>query len=259
MTAAYPERVRLDGRGMVVLGAGQGIGEQVAHALSEAGARVLCVDRDDALARSVAEAVGGEPWTADITNRAGMTSVFDHAEALFGDQFSGLVDVVGVALVKPFAEIDDATYEQQLDLVLRHGFLAMQIGGARLAARGGGAMTFIGSISGTRSFAGQAVYGAAKAALHHLVRCAAHEFGPSGVRVNAVSPSYVRTPRLNARLPADTWERIGQAIPLRRVGEPSDVAATTLFLQSDLAAYVTGNVLDLDGGVNAVAALPPPF
>jgi NAD(P)-dependent dehydrogenase (short-subunit alcohol dehydrogenase family) len=136
--------------------------------------------------------------------------------------------------------------------------LALQVGGAALKRLGGGAMTFVGSISGLRSVPGQAIYGAAKAALHHLVRCAAHEFGPAGIRVNAVAPSFVRTPRLEARLDEAFWQRLETTIPMRRVGQPADVAAAVLFLQSGLARYVTANVLTLDGGTSAVAALIPP-
>jgi NAD(P)-dependent dehydrogenase (short-subunit alcohol dehydrogenase family) len=117
-------------------------------------------------------------------------------------------------------------------------------------------MVFVGSISGMVSVANQAAYGTAKAALHHLVRCAAHELGPQSVRVNAVAPGFVRTPRLLARLDEEFWDRVANVNPLRRVAIPADVASAILFLASDLASYVTGNVLTLDGGTNFLAALP---
>jgi NAD(P)-dependent dehydrogenase (short-subunit alcohol dehydrogenase family) len=243
---------------MVVLGAGQGIGKEVCYALAQAGARLLCVDRDEDLARQVAHDTHGVAFVADVTQRHDMERIIAAAEGTFGKQFRGLVDIVGVAHIGPLDTIDDAAWDGQMDIVLRHAFLALQVGGAALKRLGGGAMTFVGSISGLRSVPGQAIYGAAKAALHHLVRCVAHEFGAAGIRVNAVAPSFVRTPRLEARLDEAFWTRLEKTIPMRRVGQPSDVAAAVLFLQSELARYVTANVLTLDGGASAVAALIPP-
>ena len=243
---------------MVVLGAGQGIGKEVCHALAQGGARLLCVDRDEDLALQVARDVSGVAFVADVTQRHDMERIIAAAEGTFGKQFRGLVDIVGVAHIGPLDTIDDAAWDGQMDIVLRHAFLALQVGGAALKRLGGGAMTFVGSISGVRSVPGQAIYGAAKAALHHLVRCAAHEFGPAGIRVNAVAPSFVRTPRLEARLDEAFWTRLEKTIPMRTVGQPSDVAAAVLFLQSALARYVTANVLTLDGGTSTVAALIPP-
>ena len=257
-TLNYPDLIRLNDQGMVVLGAGQGIGKEVCHALAQAGARLLCVDRDEDLARQVAHDTQGVAFVADVTQRHDMERIIAAAEGTFGKQFRGLVDIVGVAHIGPLDTIDDAAWDGQMDIVLRHAFLALQVGGTALKRLGGGAMTFVGSISGLRSVPGQAIYGAAKAALHHLVRCAAHEFGPVGIRVNAVAPSFVRTPRLEARLDEAFWTRLEKTIPMRRVGQPSDVAAAVLFLQSELARYVTANVLTLDGGTSAVAALIPP-
>jgi NAD(P)-dependent dehydrogenase (short-subunit alcohol dehydrogenase family) len=252
----YSRLIQLGGRGYVVLGAGDGIGRQSVHALSACGARVLCVDRDDALAQAVAREVNGIPVAADVTVRADMERVVATANQDFGDQFAGMVDIVGIATTAPLADIDDVAWARQFDLVLRHAYLAVQIGGQALARRGGGSLTFVGSISGHVSVANQAAYGTAKAALHHLVRCAAHELGPSGVRVNAVAPGFVRTPRLIKALGADFWQTVSRANPMRRVAIPADVAAAILFLASDLAAYVTANVLTLDGGTSSIAALP---
>src|SRR4051812_33602630 len=98
----YLSLLRLDGRGFVVLGAGQGIGEAAAHALAQAGARVLCVDSDEQLARNVAEAVRGVPCAADVTSRADMQRVFDTAKREFG-RVHGVVDIIGVAGIKPLS------------------------------------------------------------------------------------------------------------------------------------------------------------
>jgi NAD(P)-dependent dehydrogenase (short-subunit alcohol dehydrogenase family) len=248
--------LRLDGRGFVVLGAGDGMGRQAAHALAQCGAKVLCVDRDGRLAESIAKETGGCAEAADVTLRADMERVFSVAQRQYGQEFAGVIDIVGMATTAPLAELDDAAWTQQFDIVLRHAYLTIQLAGRALAARGGGSLTFVGSISGEVSVANQAAYGSAKAALHHLVRCAAHELGPANVRVNAVAPGFVRTPRLLKALSAEFWDGVASANPLRRVAIPADIAAALLFLSSDLARYVTANVLTLDGGVSAIAALP---
>jgi NAD(P)-dependent dehydrogenase (short-subunit alcohol dehydrogenase family) len=255
-TPDYLADLKLDGRGFVVLGAGPGIGEQTCHALAQAGAKLLCVDIDRAAAESTAKAVGGIPFQADVTRRAAMQGVFDEATARFGTGLSGLVDVVGIAHIKPLTAFDDEAIDRQFDLVLRHALVAMQIGGPLLAANGGGSMTFIGSISGLATMNNHSMYGTAKAALHQLVKYAAQEFGPGGVRVNAIAPGYTRTPRLlESRSPA-MWKLIDESNPLRRAGNASDVARAALFLSSDLARYVTGNVLVLDGGVSNATSIP---
>ena len=251
----YLSLLRLDGRGFVVLGAGQGIGEQTVHALAQAGARVLCVDRDETLARKIAEAVDGIPCTADATSREDMQRVFDTARQHFG-RVHGVVDIIGVAGLKPLAAIDAASWDQQFDIVVRHAYLAIQIGGEMMKADGGGTIAFVGSLAGDRAVPNEVAYAASKAALHHLVRCAGAEYAPHNVRINAVSPGFVRTPRLNQRLDEATWTRVGNAIPLGRAATPAEIAGHLLFLASDLSAHMAGEIIAVDGGLGVVAAIP---
>jgi NAD(P)-dependent dehydrogenase (short-subunit alcohol dehydrogenase family) len=251
----YLSLLRLDGRGFVVLGAGQGIGEQACHALAQAGARVLCVDRDEQLARQIAEAVGGVPCAADVTSRADMQRVFDTAKKAFS-RVHGVVDIIGVAGIKPLSQVTDESWDQQFDIVLRHAFLAIQIGGEMMAADGGGSIVVVGSMSGSRAVPNQTAYAVSKAALHHLVRCAGAEYAPRKVRINAVAPGYVRTPRLNQRLSEDAWAAIGKVIPIGRPATTEEIAGPLLFLASDLSAHVAGEVMAVDGGAAVLAAFP---
>ena len=256
LVPAYSTMLGLADRGFIVFGAGEGIGRQACHALSQVGARVVCVDRDAALAERVADEVQGVPATADVTQRAELDRVFALADESFGPRFSGIVDIVGMAQIGPIVSIDDDAWSRQFDIVLRHVYLTLQLAGPRLQARGGGTMVYVGSISGIVSVPSQAAYGTAKAALHHLVRCAAHELGPAGIRVNAIAPGVVRTPRLLKGLDEEFWRRLSDLNPLRRVAIPAEIAAAILFLVSDLSSYVTGNVMTLDGGVSNVAVIP---
>jgi NAD(P)-dependent dehydrogenase (short-subunit alcohol dehydrogenase family) len=259
MVPNYAEGLRLDSKAFVVLGVGEGLGLQSCHALKQAGADVFCVDIDPVIAEEAARAVGGIAHCADVTNGAAVETLFAAALERFGAHLAGLVDVVGVANNAPFASFDDDALDWQFNIILRHAILAMQIGGPLLGRNGGGSMTFIGSISGIANLPGQSMYGAAKAALHHAVRSASYEYGSTGVRVNAIAPGFTRTPRLLDKIGPDEWERIDATKPLRRAADPSDIAGTVLFLASDLARYVTGNILTLDGGVANTVAIPRAF
>ena len=215
-TPDYLASLRLDGQAFVVLGAGQGIGAQAALALAQAGARLLCVDRDAGLAEQIAAAVGGVACAADVTARTDMQRIFDTAHRQFG-RVHGAVDIVGVAGIRALVSVDDAAWAQQFDIVLRHAWLAIQIGGEMMAADGGGSLCFVGSMAGNLAVKDQVAYGTSKAALHHLVRGAAVEYAARGVRINAVAPGYVRTPRLN-RLPAPSAGR-ASAVDCRATGD----------------------------------------
>ena len=247
---------RLEGRAFVVLGAGQGIGRQTAHALAQAGARVACVDRDAALAEAVAGEVGGLPVVADALQREGVERAFAEA-ARWAGAVRGLVDIIGMPHIGPFLELDDERWRWQLDVVVGHAYLALQVGGRLIAEQGGGAIVCVGSISGLASVRGQTAYGAAKAALHHLVAGAARELAPRGVRVNAVAPGFVRTPRLEGKLDERQWAQVARIIPRGAPGVPAEIAAPILFLASDLASYITGQTLAVDGGLVGTIALPP--
>jgi NAD(P)-dependent dehydrogenase (short-subunit alcohol dehydrogenase family) len=250
----YPELLRLDGRHVLVLGAGQGIGRQTAHALTAAGARVACVDLDAELAAGIATEVGGLAIVGDATQRADMERIFAEADAGLGP-LDGVVDIIGMARYSALVDVTDDEWEWHQDIVLRHAFYAMQLGGRALAARGG-SMVFVASVSGITSAPNHAAYGVAKAGLMSLVRTAATELGPQGVRVNAVAPGVVWTPRISAALGADGRERNEANTPLRRVAQPADIAAVILFFCSDLSSYVTGQTLVVDGGVGVKFPYP---
>lgn len=251
----YLQLARLDGRRVVVIGAGAGMGRQSAHALAQAGARVVCVDVDAELAGEVAAEVDGVAIAADVTDRTAMEGAFTQAGEAMGG-IDGIVDVVGVATIGPLADLDDAGWDRQFAIVLRHAFLTLQIGGRKIAESGGGSIVFIGSISGVRAVPDQSAYGVAKAGLHHLVSCMGVELGRSGVRVNAVAPGWVRTPRLDQRISEAGWRKVGAAIPRGTAARPSEIAGPILFLTGELSSYVTGQVLVADGGLTASSPHP---
>jgi NAD(P)-dependent dehydrogenase (short-subunit alcohol dehydrogenase family) len=242
------------GRAFVILGAGQGIGHAAATVFAAAGARLVCVDREPSLAGAVAGQVGGLAATGDVTNRADVRRIFAEAAKWAGGKLAGAIDIVGIADVRPLAEFDDASWDRQFDLVLRHAYLTMQESLPHLDQDS--SLVFVSSLTGNRASGNEAVYGAAKAALDQLVRGAAVEFGPSGIRVNAVAPGFVRTPRLNAALSEEFWSKLKSYIPTGGAAEPEDIAGPLLFLSSRLARNINGVILPIDGGVSVVAAIP---
>ena len=251
----YPGLLRLDGKRFVVLGAGQGIGRQASHALASVGARLAVVDVDPDLASDIAEEVDAIGLSGNAFDRAHVELLFADATAKLGG-IDGVVDIIGMARYATITEMTDEEWDWHFDIVLRHAFLAMQYGGRAMAASGGGAMVFVASVSGITSAPRHSAYGAAKAGLMSLVRTGAVEMGPSGIRVNAVAPGVVWTPRVSAMLGEEGRELNVGNTPLRRVAQPADIAAAILFLASDLAGYVTGQTLSVDGGVGAKFPYP---
>jgi len=253
----YQARLRLDGRRFVVLGAGQGIGRQATHALAGAGARTFCVDREKDLAGDVAAEVDGVAWSGDATDRADVERLFDDAGDALGG-VDGIVDIIGMARYARLLDTDDESWAWHHDIVLRHAYLALTVGAPALADAGGGSVTFVASVSGLTGAPLHAAYGAAKVGLIALVKSAAVELGSSAVRVNAVAPGVVWTPRVSGYLGEEGRARNAANTPLRRVALPEDIAAALLFLASDLSSYVTGQTLVVDGGVSAKFPYPMP-
>jgi NAD(P)-dependent dehydrogenase (short-subunit alcohol dehydrogenase family) len=249
----YRNALSLDGQGFVLLGAGQGIGVQIARALTQSGARLYCVDRDPTGAQATAESVGAGHCAADVTRRAQVQTAFrqahDHLE-----EIHGVVNIVGQATIRSILDYTDEDWSSQFDVVVTHALLTLQVGMQYM--KPGSSFTFIGSLAGNRAVVGQAAYGTAKAALHHLVRGAAVEFGPKGVRVNAVAPGFIFNPRLQTLLGPEQWKKLEKHIPLGGAAHPSEIAGAVLFLVSKLASHVTGVVLPVDGGLDPLAGLP---
>lgn len=245
----FANMLRLDGKVFIVAGAGYGMGRQTAHALSAQGAMVVCADLDPERAEAVAGQVGGMPWNGDITHRSAVEELVATTVATLGG-LDGIVDIVGLAEWGPLLEIDDVTWDRQFAICLKHAVYLAQNAAPHLAARGGGTMVFIASASGIDSAPNHAAYGAAKAGLMSWVRTLAVELGSMNIRANAVAPGAIHTPRLHDEL-SDGIERIASLAPIGRIGEPDDIARAALFFSTSLSSYVTGQVLLVDGGVDA--------
>ena len=254
---SYQDLLRLDGRGFIVVGAGQGIGRQATHALAQAGARLVVIDNQDALAKEVADEVGATPLVLDARDRGEVDRAVEEARKALG-RIHGLVDIVGMARWGDLLDVSDEDWDWTFAMVLRHAFLFSQAAGRVMVEDGGGVMTFVASVSGLTSAPKHAPYGAAKAGLMSWVRTLAVELGPKGVRANAVAPGFVWTPRISKLIGDEGRKAQEPNVPLRRVALPSDVASAILYLSSDLSSYVNGQTLIVDGGVEAKFGYPTP-
>lgn len=244
----YAGMLRMDGRGVVVIGAGRGMGRQTSHAVAALGGRVLCVDVDEERADAVAKEVDGIPLIADVRDPLDVDRMVERARAEFG-RIDGVVDIVGMARYGRIIETTEEDWDWVNGMVVRHAFLVIRSFGKVMAEQRSGSMVFIASMNGIASAPFHAAYGVAKAGLRHLVKTAAWELRGAEVRVNAVAPGTVASPRVAFTRGVDAAELADGK--LSSLGKTSDIAQAVLFFLSDLSAYVTGQTLAVDGAILA--------
>jgi len=235
-----------------VAGVGGGIGGACVRALAAAGVRVSCFDLDEVAARDAVSGAAGHglALTGDARRLDDVESAFGAAIDARGPVHIA-VDVIGEARWGRTVDLDDTAWDDSFDLVLRHFFNIARVAGRHMAAHGDGTIVAIASVSGLRSAPLHGPYGAAKAGLMSLVRTLAVELGGDGVRVNAVAPGAVLTPRVEALMSDARRVESAASIPLGRLATPDDIAHAVVFLSSGLASYITGQTLAVDGGATA--------
>lgn len=242
----------------LVTGAGQGIGAAIARALSAAGYRVGVLDVvDDAAQAVAAEIPDGIALTADVSDPL---SVAD-ALARFGVTPDLLVNNAGIVRFGPLIDLDIDAWRAVVDVNLNGCFVTAQAVARGMIARGSGCIVNVTSMNGVAPGPNAGAYGATKAGVALLTQQMALEWGPHGVRVNAVAPGLIDG-GMSAPIYADETVRRAREskVPLGRLGRPEDIANTVLYLASDAAAYVTGQNLLVDGGVTMgiIGQLPRP-
>lgn len=250
----------LDGKRALVLGGGFGIGLESARLLARAGADVVVADLDPARADAAAAELAGlgartSACSGDVTDRAQAEALVNEAAAFHGG-LDVMINMIGFAAWGTLFDLDDDTWDLDLLRNLRHHVWTGRAAARHMIDQGsGGAIAVVASVSGVYGAPGHAAYGAAKAGLMDLVRTMAQEWGPHGIRVNAVAPDMIATPRLVAASQQSETERnayaVTRGVPLGRMGRPEEIAGPLVFLVSDLASFVTGQTIITDGGSHA--------
>lgn len=256
----YAKLFRLDGRRVAVVGGASGIGREAVRALAAHGAEVLVADRNVQGAEETARLAAGErpaPGTStgpvsvhrlDVLDEAAVQEAADAWGTL-----DGLVVTVGANVRKRIADYTLSDFDRVLALNLRAYLTLVQSMAPAMAQQGRGSVVGLASMRAFQVEAGQSAYAASKAGLVQMLRTAAAEWGPRGVRFNAVAPGVVRTP-LTDQIAADPqwYEAYAQASALGRWAGAEEIAGAVTYLVSDASTYVTGSVLTVDGGWTAV-------
>ena len=242
----------LDGRVAVVTGGTRGIGLATCRALAAAGATVVLTGRDEQTAALRAKELAAELDAVvegvelDVTDSAAVTAVVRGATRRHG-RLDVVVANAGVLTDALLGMVTDELIDSMLRTNVAGTINTVQAA-ARAMMRWGGSIVVLASVVGERGNAGQTAYAASKAAVATVARSAAKELGRYGIRVNAVAPGVIDTD-MTAHLPADVLARRVADTPLGRLGTPADVAGVIRFLAGDGAAFVTGQVLGVDGGL----------
>jgi 3-oxoacyl-[acyl-carrier protein] reductase len=241
--------IDLSGRTAFVTGSTRGIGRAVAGVLHEAGARVAIVGRDLARAQAVAAELGERATgvTCDVSDAAQVEAAVAAAEQALGP-VDILVNNAGLTRDNLLLRMSEADWDAVLDANLKGAFHTVKAVLRGMMKRKSGRIINVSSIIGITGNKGQANYAASKAGLIGFTKSVAKEYGSRGILVNAVAPGFIDTDMTSA-LPVEARTAMLGGIVLGRFGRPEDVASAVLFLASDLAGYITGQVLVVDGGL----------
>ena len=242
-------RIDLSGRVALVTGSTRGIGREIAATLVTCGARVAVVGRDAGRATEAAKAMGAEVrgYAADVSDTAQVSSLVESVERDFGS-LDILVNNAGLTKDNILLRLKDEDWDAVLAANLRGAFASIRAAARGMMKRRWGRIINISSIVGLIGNKGQSNYAASKAGLIGLTKSVAKEFASRNILANVIAPGFIETDMTQA-MTADARATLSAQIPLERLGTPKDVAGVAAFLCSDHAAYITGQVFVVDGGL----------
>jgi 3-oxoacyl-[acyl-carrier protein] reductase len=242
----------LSERAVVVTGAGRGIGAATARLLARAGARVALLDQDSAGVTQTAQAIGLEgadalAFEVDITDAFAVERIFDRVVEEWG-RLDVLVNNAGLVRDARLEEVTDEDWDLTLDVNLKGAMVCARAAVPHMLARGAGRILSAASAAARDGNVGQTAYGASKGGILGLTRCWARELGPKGITANAVAPGFIDT-EMERSVSAAVAQKIASRTAAGRMGRAEEVANVYLFLASDLASFMNGAVVGVDGGL----------
>ena len=237
------------GRVVIVTGAAQGIGEACARRFAREGAQVVLADLDDARGQALADTLGGSYHHCDVGDKAQVDALIAAVLRQHG-RIDVLVNNAGIFKAADFLDVTEADFDAVLRVNLKGSFLVGQAAARPMAAAGRGSIVNMSSVNGTLAIPTIASYNVSKGGINQLTRVMALALADKGVRVNAVAPGTIATElAAKAVLTSDEARaRILSRTPMKRLGEPAEVADVVAWLASDAASYVTGEIVTVDGG-----------
>lgn len=253
------EQFKLDGKVAFVTGAAQGIGEQLALGLAEAGADVAIVDLNEEKAETVARKIAGETgrkvkaMKTDVTSPSEVKQMVDDVVKGFGS-LDIAINNAGMAHNVPAEEMKTEEWNKVMNLNLNAVFYCSKAAGQYMLEHGGGSIINIGSMSGhiVNVPQSQIHYNASKAGVNHLSKSLAVEWADKNVKVNSISPGYIGTELLQSEELAPLREQWEELTPLKRIGKPEELKGIAVYLASDASSFTTGADFIVDGGYTAI-------
>jgi NAD(P)-dependent dehydrogenase (short-subunit alcohol dehydrogenase family) len=244
---------------VLVSGASRGIGRAIAQGFAERDANVIITGRDSATLEKTAQEIGATPIVCDVAKKDDIDRLVKATLDGFG-RIDTLLNVAGVNRRMLAEKLSEDDYDFILDINLKGPFLLSQAVGKAMLARGQGSQINIVSLNNDRPLKGVMPYAMSKAALSHMTRSLAMEWGPRGLRVNAIAPGFVLTDLTKKLWSQPKMQEWGQMnTPLVRLGQPEDMIGAAIFLASEASAWMTGQTLFVDGGFSAGLVWPIDF
>lgn len=248
----------LQGKVSIITGAANGIGQACARLFAEQGAKVVLADIQDAQGQSLAQELIAQGQQAsyvhcDVGHKSDVDALVTQVLKQYG-RIDVLVSNAGIFKTSPFLEVSESDFDEVLRVNLKGAFLMGQAAARAMKANGGGAIVHMSSVNGVMAIPEIASYNVSKGGINQLTRAMALALADDGIRVNAVAPGTIATELARqAVLTSDAARtKILSRTPMKRLGEPEEVARTVAFLASDAASYITGEILTIDGGRTAL-------
>ena len=237
----------LENKIAIITGAGRGIGKATAHQYSQEGATVIIAEFDEQSGQETANSVGGHFFKADISSQNSVTSLFEYVKKRF-NRLDILVNNAGILNDSTLKKMESDQFDSVINVNLRGTYLCGKAAANIMIEQKSGVILNAASVVAHNGNFGQTNYVASKTGVIGMTKVWARELGKDGIRVNAIAPGFIQTD-MTANMPEKIIRMMGDKVPLRRWGKPEEVANAYTFLASNNASYITGTVLNVDGGV----------